>query len=283
MTLFHESRSTPRRVGVACAVAATLLGCAYMVMGKAPMAYPAVNLAALLIGLLVFASLAKVRFSVERRGGPLLIAAGLALVATALFGVQVEGIARWIRLGPLVVQPGLILLPPMVVAFYRRSSPAAALGMIAAAAAFAIQPDRAMAGALAAGTVALLAARRDATAILAALASIAGFVVTLLRPDPSPALPFVDQIVYSAFDVHVLAGAAVLAGLALLVLPALAGARFGPEVRAAALVFGATWAAVIVAAVLGNYPTPVVGYSGSAVLGYVLSLAMLPQAKRLST
>ena len=40
--------------------------------------------------------------------------------------------------------------------------------------------------------------------------------------------------------------------------------------------FGAVWLAVILAAALGNYPTPLVGYSGSAILGYLLSLLGLP-------
>jgi hypothetical protein len=33
---------------------------------------------------------------------------------------------------------------------------------------------------------------------------------------------------------------------------------------------------VVAAAALGNYPTPLVGYGGSAVLGYLLSVALLP-------
>lgn len=31
------------------------------------------------------------------------------------------------------------------------------------------------------------------------------------------------------------------------------------------------------AAALGNYPTPIVGYGGSAIIGYVLSLLALPK------
>jgi hypothetical protein len=42
------------------------------------------------------------------------------------------------------------------------------------------------------------------------------------------------------------------------------------------LVFGAVWMAAVLAAALGNYPTPVVGYGGSAIVGYLLSLGLLP-------
>lgn len=33
----------------------------------------------------------------------------------------------------------------------------------------------------------------------------------------------------------------------------------------------------MMAAALGNYPTPIVGYGGSAVIGYVFSLLALPK------
>jgi hypothetical protein len=36
----------------------------------------------------------------------------------------------------------------------------------------------------------------------------------------------------------------------------------------------------VLAAALGNYPTPLVGYGGSAVLGYLLSVALLPGGAR---
>jgi len=41
-------------------------------------------------------------------------------------------------------------------------------------------------------------------------------------------------------------------------------------------VFGVAWLGMVVAAALGNYPTPLVGYGGSAILGYALSLSFLP-------
>ncbi len=41
------------------------------------------------------------------------------------------------------------------------------------------------------------------------------------------------------------------------------------------LACGACWAAIVVAAAVGAYPTPVVGYGGGAILGYFLCLAAL--------
>jgi hypothetical protein len=91
-----------------------------------------------------------------------------------------------------------------------------------------------------------------------------------------PAVPFVDGILFTSFSVHPLAGAAILLGLGLLVLPAIAGRFMDPANDGACRVFGAIWIGGIAAAALGNYPTPVVGYGGSAILGYVLSLSVFP-------
>jgi hypothetical protein len=98
----------------------------------------------------------------------------------------------------------------------------------------------------------------------------------LLTPDALPASLWVDRILYTAFDLHPLAGAAVAIGAAALVLPALIGASKSASERPALLVFGTCWLAMVAAALLGNYPTPLVGYGGSAVLGYLLSVALLP-------
>lgn len=277
MTYLDDWQATPRTVGGLCAIGATFLGLAFMLMGGAPAGYLGVNFGALVIGFLLYANLTHSRFSSDGWWGLAVLAAGLSLVVTALFGLQVEGSTRWVRLGPLALQPSLVLLPVMIVAFVRLHSSIAAFGMIMAAFALAIQPDRAMSATLAAGMLALLVSRRDKATILVAMASIVGFTVTLLRPDTGQAVPFVDQIIFLSFDIHLLAGMAVVGGLALLVLPALVGFRFGGDIREASLVFGVTWATVIVAATLGNYPTPLVGYSGAAILGYVLSLATLPK------
>jgi hypothetical protein len=93
-------------------------------------------------------------------------------------------------------------------------------------------------------------------------------------------VPYVDQILFTAFDVDPLAGIAVVAGAAALIGPAIIAGSRRAEERHALLAFGACWLAIVVAAALGNYPTPLVGYGGSAVLGYFLSAALLPSRPR---
>jgi hypothetical protein len=260
----------PLWIGAACAAAATGLGVAYLTAAGAPAVYGAINLGALALGLTVLA-----RRPPRVPGGAVLVL-GALLLATAWFGVSVEGATRWVRVSSLTLQVSLLALPVMVVAFAQRRDPLSWLGIVLAAVALALQPDRAMAGALVAGLAALAALRPDRRTTSALGVAAASFGVTLLRPDTLPATPSVERVLLSAFEVHAGIGLAVLCGAALLVVPAVAGWFLDGGNREAYAAFGAVWLGAVVASVLGNYPTPLVGFGGSAVLGYALSLASMP-------
>ncbi len=209
-----------------------------------------------------------------------MVGLGALLLATALFGVSVDGASRWVRVGGLSLQICLVVMPAMLVAFARRRTLLPTIGVMLAAVALALQPDRAMAGVLAAALVALAICRPDRWVFLSLAAAVTSFAVTLIRPDSLPAVPYVDGILHTSFQVHALAGIAVLFGSLLLIIPAFAGLWGDPENREVHAVFGTIWLGMVAAAAIGNYPTPLVGYGGSAILGYALSLSMFPAKAR---
>jgi cell division protein FtsW (lipid II flippase) len=270
MPRWNDFAARPRRLGIVAATLATGLGIAVMAAGGAPVSYAIINAAALVIGMALLAIVLRQRGDSPRPDGAFILAAAAGLLATAMLGITIDGAARWVRIGAVSLQPGLILLPVMIVAFARRTDGAATLGLVVAALALALQPDRAMAGTLVAG-LAVVAIQRPNRQTLAALAAaIGGFCVTLLRPDVLPATAFVEHVVIDAFALSAVAGGALVTGAMLLILPALARSD-------AALAFAVTWIAILVAAMLGNYPTPLLGYGGSGIIGYLLSLAALPR------
>ena len=266
----------PRAVAIACALAATCLGLAYLAAAGAPMRYLVVNAIAFLLGIVALHGVGGAMAQAGRHSGPLLVLLGAGLLATALAGTAVDGAARWIWIGPLGVQVSLVLLPFMIVTFARYPGLLGCVGIAIAAAALALQPDRAMAGVLAFAMAVLAVSRPGRWPAGALIAAVAAFAATLARPDALQAVPFVDRILFTAFDLHWLAGAAVLLGALLLLVPAIAGRRGDPALGHAWLALGAVWLGCILSAALGNYPTPVVGYGGSAILGYLLSFASLP-------
>lgn len=265
----------PDLIGIACSTAAVALGLAYLTAAGAPVRMPALNLAAWLVGLAAFATLRLPNWRLGDAEALILPGLGALLLATAMFGASAEGAARWVQIGPLNLQVSLILLPIMLIGFARSPRLSGAIGMGIAALALALQPDRAVAAALAAGLGALACVRRDRIVLIPLSAACAGLIVTLLCPDTLPALPYVDQIFYTSFGVHPLAGLAVTGGACLLLVPAFASWSGGAEQRRSALVFGACWLIIMLAAAAGNYPTPLVGYGGSAIVGYLLSLGLL--------
>ena len=281
MTLFDAAIRSPRLVGVACAVGAVALGLVYLVLAGAPVPYLVINLAALAVGLALSGLVSQSLFAGRPWTGAVILAMAGGLLATALSGVSLDGATRWVRLGGLSIQPGLVLLPVMLIAFAQCRNRSATAGMMVAAAAMAIQPDRALAGMLAAGLAVLAILRPDRSVIAALGASLAGFAVTLARADRLPAAAHVEGVLYSSFDVHLLAGLSVILGLALLLVPAVVGWFRDPAGRESHAVFGAVWLAAIMAAALGNYPTPLVGYGASAILGYALSVLALPKVEGL--
>jgi hypothetical protein len=267
----------PRRFAVACGAGAVLSGLAYLRLADAPSHYLAINALALPIG---FVLLAMVDRLSARYGGwrpAVIVAAAAAILFTALLGQPIDGASRWARVGTLSIQPSLILVPLLVLAFARAKDWPSTSGVLVASLALALQPDRGMAGALAAGMIAIALLRPDRMTIIAAVGAAAGFAASLFRPDRLPAAPYVDQILYTAFGAGTAAGIVVLGGAILLILPAIMGLARDPDARILYAAHGATWSAIVLAAALGNYPTPVVGYGGSAVLGYFLALAALPK------
>lgn len=277
MNIYDAAMRRPRALGIFCAIGAVILGLAYMAAADAPTRYLGINVGALAIGLTMLALLGRTVVAGQRWVSGAILALAGALLATALLGSEVDGAARWVSLGGFAIQPSLILLPVMLVAFSQARSVLATAGIVAAAAAMALQPDRAMAGMLASCLVALTITRRDRHVVVALAAGTAGFAATLVRADTLPGVPYVDQILYSSFDVHAGAGLAVSGGSVLLLVPAIIGWTRDAGNRATYAAFGIVWFAAIMAAALGNYPTPIVGYGGSAIIGYALSLLALPK------
>jgi len=252
------------------------LGLVYMAAAGAPTRYLAINAGTLIVGLAVFMAWRKWSRPVASLSGWTALVIGLALLATALYGHSLDGTTRWVRAGFMALQPGLILVPLLAILFSRDQNGMTTMAVVIAAAALALQPDRASAGALTAGVAALAMTMPDRRVLLALFATSIAFVITLVRPDRLPAQAFVEKVLFTAFETHWLAGLAVWIGVACMLVPAIAGRVQHADNRATYAVFGVVWLGLVSASVLGAYPTPLVGYGASSILGYMLSLAALP-------
>ncbi|MEM9013543.1 MAG: alpha/beta hydrolase [Pseudomonadota bacterium] len=277
MSVSFNSIYHPRIIGVICVTIAVTLGLLYMAAAGAPLRMLASNFGALLLGLAALSLSVRIAPIPGRWEGVGTLLIALLLLATSIFGSAVEGAKRWVWIGPFFIQTSLLFLPLIVMNFARTRNGFGTAGIIVAALATALQPDRAMAGVLAAGLVGCAIFRFDRMTATALVSAGLAFCISLLRADTLPAVAFVDKILYTAFDVHLFAGIAVVSGAALLLAPAFVGRTRHSAEPIPYAVFGLVWFTIILAAAIGNYPTPVVGYGSSAIIGYLLSLSALPK------
>jgi len=249
-------------------------GSAYMYAAGAPSYYILVNIAALGVGSTVAWLIGRAPAHNPHVAGIITVAVAMVVLGTALLGPRVGGASRWIHVASISLQPSLMLLPLAVVLFASPDS-LSAIGLLLIAVALALQPDRAMAGTLTIALAVLRFYRTNGPLTFSLAAAIVGFAVTLLRRDDVPPAPFVEHVVQSAFAFHTLAGLAIVAALVTMLLPAIVGLMTQTDGSAEFAVFGATWLGVIGFALVGNYPTPMVGYGSSGIVGYCLSAALL--------
>jgi hypothetical protein len=258
--------------------AAVLCGLLFLALTGAPPRLLLINLVALGVGLAVVAIARLLPRPTPAVRDALTLSMAAALLATALLGTEAEGATRWIAIGSLSLQPSLILVPALLFAHVGAPGRWTSLAIALAALAVALQPDRSVAAALAAVTLVDAVLRRTRGAWLTAIAPLAAFAATLGQPDLLPAVAHVDQILWTPLRAEPLAAIAIWTGTLLLFLPAVSLWRRAHILPAVA--FTALWAVLVLSAAVGNYPTPLVGYGASCILGYLLAALALPDASR---
>jgi cell division protein FtsW (lipid II flippase) len=136
-------------------------GIGYMLIGGAPTHYGASNAVALAAVLTMIRFLPAIK--TERAAVILSVFAILALGLPLLLDPVLAGVRRWIGVGPVQLHSGMLVLPLLVVLLPRLKSAIAVVVTALAAILITLQPDRASAIALLAGTGALLFVDRSAT------------------------------------------------------------------------------------------------------------------------
>ena len=254
--------------------AAVLLGLAVQHRLGAPASGLMVQAAGALLGAVLFVALSRVH--APRRVS---VAFGLAVLLAFItlplvVGPELAGARRWLLLGPISIQPSMILLP-LVIWLVAGPRPGVdkSLLILAAGGVLALQFD---AAALTGLTLAWLAgharsARRSEVHVQGVAFSLAILTVwAWMRPDALPPVAWVEQVLPNAWGLGLWTG--VMASLAAIIVltPLIVLAR-GSQ---AALSLAAFYVGLVGAALVGNYPLPVVGLGASLVLGWLIALGL---------
>lgn len=204
--------------------------------------------------------------------GRLICGASLLFMASPFLSEGLEGVQRWLAIGAIQIQPAAIALPLIVWYAVREDDQRLAVGaLLAAGAVAAFQPDQQVTqGVMAVALGMVLLVRPTAIwwaafGVSVVLGAISAFGHSL---DP---VPYVEQILPLAFDAHWMLGAIVALGLAGVPLIMLAAS---PERRPVNLMMAVLWIGLAAACLRGQFPTPVLGYGLSWILGFALSLGL---------
>ena len=242
------------------------------------------NVAAYLAGLIL--GWASHHVAHRRHGAKALFAIGsIILAAVLVIGIELDGVRRWLPLGPFHLQPALILSPLLLaLAASRESRHWRALvllpvGLIAA------QPDGATSIALATGVAAFMAAasqrskrgwspRRIATVAGAFCLAVLGLIVAGM-PTPPP-VAFVEGTI----EIARLSGPTAM-GLHFLTIALMLGALLARR-DAAGAALAAYFAVSAIAAIFLAFPMPVAGAGPSHLVGFGIAIGWLAVADRMA-
>ena len=204
-------------------------------------------------------------------------AAGIAAILLPCAFEGMLGVHRWVSIGGLRLHASAIAAPLIILcvaaAASRSIRGALAIG-VAGTLILALQPDAAQATSFAAACIVALCcvrmkpSHKGLLAVLLCAISLLSFV----RQDPLPPVPHVEGI-YGVITSRG-AGPAVMATMALMLLPAPFFVAWYRHRRRVALALGVYVAMTILAPAWGTFPVPVMGFGASPILGYFLALAI---------
>ncbi|HJQ37351.1 MAG TPA: hypothetical protein VKB93_09445 [Thermoanaerobaculia bacterium] len=245
---------------------ALLLGVAWMRQAGVPTVVYMQNVAAAVAGAVIAV------YSPRRRVWPI----ALLLLLATLVVAGVQGVHRWIRIGPITIHMAFLVIPLVLVELdrlLRDARLAIASGtMLIVATILAIQPDAGQATAFAGASTLLLIVhwKRNPLAIAGMLALLITLAcLSFLRRDPLAPVPYVEEIAIRIAQQGAAWAIAVVIALILLIVP------FVVRTTSAALAIAAYLALAIAASYWGHFPVPVLGYGMSPIIGYFAGWAWL--------
>jgi cell division protein FtsW (lipid II flippase) len=279
----HDTQPRARSLAYLLApVPALVVGVLTMRMSDVPPSLWAQNVAAWAAGTALCGVLARPRTSSARpMWADVAAVLTLAALAATLLAPGMDGVHRWVPLGPVRLHAAAVFLPVLIVALDALSRTrgwwTSALVAAAATLALFLQPDAAQATALGAAAVLLLFGRASRAMRLACLGVVAALAaLTWRRRDPLAPVPYVEEIVASAASLGT--GWAVAAVVSLLLLPVPFFAAGRGDARLVGIALGAYVTITAAAPFLGSFPVPVMGYGMSPIIGYLAGLGVFLRA-----
>ena len=236
------------------------------------------NVAALLVGGLGALWALSMPWRLGNRGVCIAEILCVAALCGTFAGPGVQGVHRWMALGPVSLNAAFLCVPVLLWAVERdvregRSVRACAL-CAAVGALLCLQPDASMASAFALGVIPALGRGGAGRALrVGACAALLLFAAAAwIRPDGLEPVAHVEGILALSRDSGPVLWALSLLSLLWLFWPFALGAQ-RPKARALCAGFALAYAGLLLSSAVGVFPVPVIGYGVSPVIGYLICAA----------
>ena len=267
----HAGLAQVHNAGVLACSATVLVGCAFMYSSGAPGHYVWMNLLSLAFALATFRLLPRRRLQTDELLRAKLSFAMGALLFIASLGQAAMVASAWVRVGTIPVNLAWLLLPALLVAAdvgpKSTARPWAIGGLLLASLALALQGDAVLAAVAAAVLSVRAFHRRSGALALLAVATWAIAVHFGQRWQAPAPLPFVDLVLQRGFQQSATIGIVLALLQALPLWPAL---RHKP-----ARMHGLVWGLLVALSLPGWLPSPLLGFGGSFIVAFMLSLMLL--------
>jgi hypothetical protein len=253
-----------------------LSGCAFMFAAGAPKHYMGMNFVSLLVGILGFCYLPVQRLQTDD------LLRGRVIVAMSLMLLVVSGLGSndrampWIELGPVHLNVVWVIVPPILIASnvqtHSKAVPWSLAGLAITCVALVLLGEVAWLFLVAAVLVIRAKAQRSySLGILAFIAVALALYFRRAWSSPEPAV-FVDQVLQSALSYNLLVGLLLALTQAASIVPGFIKKHSREHAQ--------LWGGVVLFSVFGWVPSPLIGFGGSLIVGYLLSLALAPRDAR---
>jgi len=191
---------------------AVFAGLTFLVIGGAPDYFVFANSVTLLAVMLLVWMIPSV-FAV-RTFTIVAVIIAILMALSLVSNMAIDGVQRWLPLGPLRLHAGMLLIPTLVVIVQKVDHRLASAVLISVAVVIALQPDFASAMALALSTIVMALSLRSKWMVIAAVIALGSLAFTKFNMVELPPVRFVEEVVPAAWLVHPLLAVALITSLA---------------------------------------------------------------------
>lgn len=265
---------------------AVIIGAIAMSRHNIPSKYFVLNIVCLLIGWLIscYAISKNVKTRKNRTYGVIIIILILVLYALTFIDLGMDDVHRWLSLGPIRVYISSILAPILIIELWTllENNNDLLVGVITVIAAIllVLQPDASQLTAFAIPMMIILFSKINNRILTCFIIGILIFLVftSWIFLDSLPAVIYVEEIVGLVMDMGLIWSILGILSLILLPMPFLLSPMANEKILSRCL--GLYFTIFIITTFFGNFPVPLMGYSISPIIGYLMAITWLIKTKK---